>query len=447
MGYRHQAKIDSLNKIFNMIKIRPGVSGRITVVFPYNADHIAKIKAIKGHRWHPEEKQWSFPYSKWALTEILSAFAREEIDIDSSLKPLISNNQKGNLVNRKSCPKGLLPPESKETKGEEPDWQNTWADKRNNGLFEQARALIRLKHYSIRTERTYLGWIKRYILFHNNRPSKDMGNTEIEAFLSHLAVDLKVSASTQNQAFNALLFLYKEVLRKDLEDSIDAIRAKKPKRLPTVMTKDETMKVIGAMSGDYQLMAKLIYGSGLRLMECVRLRVKDIDFENNQLVVRDAKGMKDRVTVLPESLKPVLREHLDRVKLVHKKDLAKGYGQVYLPYALERKYPNANREWGWQYVFPAKGLSEDPRTGEVRRHHIHENSLQKAVKNAVRLVGITKPVNVHTFRHSFATHLLEANYDIRTVQELLGHSEVSTTMIYTHVLNKPGISIKSPLDS
>jgi integron integrase len=273
-----------------------------------------------------------------------------------------------------------------------------------------------------------------------------MANPEIEAFLSHLAVDLKVSASTQNQAFNALLFLYKEVLKKELGDSIDSIRAKKPKRLPTVMTKDETMKVIGAIPADHQLMVKIIYGGGLRLMECLRLRVKDIDFENNQILVRDAKGMKDRVTVLPDTLKPLLKEHLKRVKVMHQNDVVKGYGRVYLPYALERKYPNASLEWGWQYVFPAKSLSKDPRTGEVRRHHIHENSLQKAVKTAVRLVGITKPVNVHTFRHSFATHLLEANYDIRTVQELLGHNDVSTTMIYTHVLNKPGVSVKSPLD-
>jgi len=277
-------------------------------------------------------------------------------------------------------------------------------------------------------------------------PPKEMATPEIEAFLSHLAVDLRVSASTQNQAFNALSFLYKEVLKKELDDSIDAIRAKKPKRLPTVMTKEEAMKVIGAIPADHQLMVKLIYGGGLRLMECLRLRVKDIDFENNQLVVRDAKGMKDRVTVLPDSLKASLRDHLERVKLVHQNDVARGYGRVYLPYALERKYPNASLEWGWQYVFPAKSLSEDPRTGEVRRHHVHENSVQKAVQTAVRLVGLTKPVNVHSFRHSFATHLLEANYDIRTVQELLGHNDVSTTMIYTHVLNKPGVSVKSPLD-
>ena len=289
--------------------------------------------------------------------------------------------------------------------------------------------------------------MKRYILFHNKRHPNDMGRAEIETFLSHLAVNLKVSASTQNQAFNALLFLYREVLKKALDESIHAIRAKRPIRLPTVMTKEETMKVIGALSGDFQMMVKLIYGSGLRLMECLRLRVKDIDFDNNQVLIRDAKGMKDRVTVLPENLKSLLREHLKRVKMQHDHYVTKGFGCVYLPYALARKYPNASKEWGWQYVFPAKGVSKDPRTSEMRRHHVHENSLQKAVKTAVHLAGMTKQVSVHTFRHSFATHLLEAGHDIRTVQELLGHKDVSTTMIYTHVLHRPGISVRSPLDT
>jgi integron integrase len=409
-----------------MIKISSDIPGRIKVVFSYNPEYVTKIKMVKAHRWHPEEKYWSFPYSKPVLKEILSTFAGENVDIDPSLRTWLSQNQREKSTDHRPLRKEPLPT--------------------HNPLIDRVRDLIRLKHYSIRTEKSYLSWIIRYIDFHNNRDPKEMANPEIEAFLSHLAVDLKVSASTQNQAFNALLFLYKEVLKKELADSIDAIRAKKPKRLPTVMTKDETMKVISAIPADHQLMVKLIYGGGLRLMECLRLRVKDIDFENNQILIRDAKGMKDRITMLPDSLKPSLREHLERVKLLHQNDLARGYGRVYLPYALERKYPNASLEWGWQYVFPAKGLSKDPRTGEVRRHHIHENSLQKAVKTAVRLVGITKPVSVHSFRHSFATHLLEANYDIRTVQELLGHNDVSTTMIYTHVLNKPGISVKSPLD-
>jgi integron integrase len=416
-----------------MIKISSDPPARIKVAFPYNAEYIARIKTVKAHRWHPEGKYWSFPNSGLILKEILSAFAGEELDIDPSLQILTSQNQTERTTYRPL------------QKGPSPILRQGIA--RDDGpLVKRVRDLIQLKHYSIRTEKSYLSWILRYIDFHNKRDPKEMAAPEIEAFLSHLAVNLKVSASTQNQAFNALLFLYREVLKKELDDSIDAIRAKKPKRLPTVMTKEEAKKVIGAIAGEHQLMVKLIYGGGLRLMECLRLRVKDVDFGNNQLVVRDAKGMKDRVTVLPDSLKPSLIEHLERVKMVHQNDVAKGYGRVYLPYALERKYPNASLEWGWQYVFPAKGLSKDPRTGEVRRHHIHENSLQKAVQTAVRLVGLTKPVNVHSFRHSFATHLLEANYDIRTVQELLGHNDVSTTMIYTHVLNKPGISVKSPID-
>jgi integron integrase len=313
-------------------------------------------------------------------------------------------------------------------------------------LLDLVREQIRLRHYSIRTEQAYVSWIKRYILFHDKKHPKDMDKAEIEAFLTYLAKDLNVSSSTQNQAFNALLFLYNQVLHKSLDDKINAIRAKKPRRLPTVMTNEEAMKVVKGLSGSNKLMAKLLYGSGLRLMECLRLRVKDIDFGMNQIMVRDGKGKIDRVTLLPESAKLKLIEHLERVKTVHENDLSQGYGKVYLPYALSRKYPNTNRDWGWQYVFPSKSLSKDPRTGEIRRHHIHENSLQKAVKKAVRLARIIKPVSCHTFRHSFATHLLEDGYDIRTVQELLGHKDVSTTMIYTHVLKKGGKAVRSPID-
>ena len=313
-------------------------------------------------------------------------------------------------------------------------------------LLDQVREQIRLRHYSIRTEQAYVSWIKRYILFHDKKHPKDMDKAEIEAFLTYLAKDLNVSSSTQNQAFNALLFLYNQVLHKSLDDKINAIRAKKPRRLPTVMTNEEAMKVVKGLAGSNKLMAQLLYGSGLRLMECLRLRVKDIDFGMNQIMVRDGKGKIDRVTLLPESAKFKLIEYLERVKTVHENDLSQGYGKVYLPYALSRKYPNTNRDWGWQYVFPSKSLSKDPRTGEIRRHHIHENSLQKAVKKAVRLARIIKPVSCHTFRHSFATHLLEDGYDIRTVQELLGHKDVSTTMTYTHVLKKGGKAVRSPID-
>lgn len=313
-------------------------------------------------------------------------------------------------------------------------------------LLDQVREKIRLRHYSIRTETAYVNWIKRFILFHNKKHPLSMGKEQVEAFLTHLAIKRRVASSTQNQAFNAILFLYRNVLDKDIEGNVDAVRAKRPKRLPTVMTKEEALAVIGALSGVYLLMVKLLYGSGLRLMECVRLRVKDIDFERNQIIVRDAKGMKDRITMLPESLKPALKEHMERVNKIHQKDIEGGGGRVYMPQALERKYPNASRQWIWQYVFPAKGLSRDPRSGETRRHHIHETALQKAVKEAVALAGIRKTVSCHTFRHSFATHLLENGYDIRTVQELLGHKDVNTTMIYTHVLNKGPGAVRSPLD-
>ena len=314
-------------------------------------------------------------------------------------------------------------------------------------LLNRVREAIRRKHYSIRTEEAYVSWIKRYILFHNKRHPLEMGRAEIEAFLTHLAVEKRVSASTQNQALCAILFLYREVLGKKLDFPIEAVRAKRPRRLPTILTKEEALRVIGYMSGTSKLMAQLLYGAGLRLMECIRLRVKDLDFTQHLIVVRDGKGHKDRVTMLPDTVIVPLQQHLRRVKRIHEEDLAKGYGSVYLPYALERKYPNANREWIWQYVFPSKRLSKDPRTGIIRRHHINPSTLQKAVKEAARLARINKPVTCHTFRHSFATHLLENGYDIRTVQELLGHKDVKTTMIYTHVLNRGGLAVRSPLDA
>jgi integron integrase len=273
-----------------------------------------------------------------------------------------------------------------------------------------------------------------------------MGIAEIETFLTHLAVQENVAAATQNQAFSALLFLYREVLRRELDGPINALRAKKSRRLPLVLTPTEAHRILAALSGSYQLMAQLLYGSGLRLIECLRLRIKDIDFDQHQIIVRSGKGDKDRVTILPATLIPALQRHLQHVQRLHRADLAAGYGDVYLPYALARKYPDAARQWGWQYLFPAPTLSTDPRTGLTRRHHADPSGLQKAVKRAVRAAGLTKPVSCHTFRHSFATHLLQNGYDIRTVQELLGHSDVSTTMIYTHVLNRGGLAVRSPLD-
>jgi integron integrase len=314
-------------------------------------------------------------------------------------------------------------------------------------LLDQVRDVIRKKHYSIRTEQAYVDWAKRYILFHKRHHPKDMGEKEIAQFISHLATDRRVASSTQNQALNAIVFLYKHVLNIELGDFGHMERAKKPEKLPTVMARKEVNQVLSSMSGVNQLMAKLLYGCGLRLMECVRLRVKDIDFEQNHIIVRDGKGMKDRSTMLPEQLKPLLQERLEGVRIMHKQDLKNRLGDAYLPFALERKYPNAAKEWGWQYVFPSERISKDPRSGKMRRHHVSESTLQRAVQKAARKAELTKHVTPHTFRHSFATHLLEGGYDIRTVQELLGHKDVSTTMIYTHVINKGGMGVQSPLDT
>jgi integron integrase len=313
-------------------------------------------------------------------------------------------------------------------------------------LLDQVSDAIRLKHYSYRTEQTYIDWIKRYILFHNKRHPKDMGFQEIQTYLSHLASEKKVAASTQNQALSAILFLYRHVLNQEIEFPTDIVRAEKSKTLPTVLTHHEALAVINKMQAVPQLMTKLLYGSGLRLMECLRLRLKDIDFGNHQILVRDGKGEDDRVTILPDSLIPDLDLHLQTVALIHQKDLKQGYGEVHLPYALAHKYPNAAKEIIWQYVFPALSRSIDPVSKKTMRHHADPSVLQKAIRTAAKLAKIDKPVSPHTFRHSFATHLLQNGYDIRTVQELLGHKDVKTTMIYTHVLNRGGLAVKSPLD-
>lgn len=314
-------------------------------------------------------------------------------------------------------------------------------------LLDQVRGKMRLKHYSLRTEESYLGWIRRFIRFHGKRHPTEMGAAEVEDFLSHLATVGNVAPSTQNQALAAILFLYREVLNDELPWLDKVTRAKKPSRLPVVLTTQEVHAVLTGMQGTWRLMAELLYGSGLRLMECVRLRVKDIEFARKELLVRDGKGAKDRVTVLPQSLLEPLRIRLRKVRALHEEDLAQGRGEVYLPYALARKYPGAGREWVWQYVFPSAKLSVDARDGRTRRHHLDEKGLQRAVKQAVRNADVAKPATPHTLRHSFATHLLQIGYDIRTVQELLGHKDVSTTMIYTHVLNRGGRGVVSPLDT
>jgi integron integrase len=313
-------------------------------------------------------------------------------------------------------------------------------------LLDQVRESIRLRHYSLRTEESYVGWIRQFIVFHHMRHPTEMGQAEISQFLTHLAVKRRVTASTQNQALSALVFLYRHVLKKDLGDINPWEQAKRPQRLPLVFSRGEVRAVLSQLEGTEWLMASLLYGAGLRLMECLRLRVKDLDFEYRQIVVRDGKGQKDRVTPFPAALIEPLRQHLSKVKVLHEQDLKEGFGEVWLPDALCRKYPNAAKEWGWQYVFPSRKRSVDPRSVAVRRHHLDENTLQRAVSGAIRAAQLTKPGSCHTFRHSFATHLLEAGYDIRTVQELLGHQDVRTTMIYTHVMNKGGKGVLSPLD-
>jgi integron integrase len=314
-------------------------------------------------------------------------------------------------------------------------------------LLDQYSEFLRNRHYSLRTEKTYIGWVRQYILFHHKRHPREMGVKEINDFITFLVNQKRVSASTQNQAISAILFLYRNVLNIELDEKVlTSIRPTKPKRVPTVLSRQEARQVIAKMDGVYRLMVQIMYGSGLRLMEVMRLRVKDLDFANRQIIVRDGKGENDRITMFPNILLQPLRIHLQQVKSQHELDLSRGYGTVYLPHALERKYPNASREFAWQYVFPAPELSIDPLSGTVQRHHLNESGLQKAVKQAAKHAQIAKPVSSHTFRHSFATHLLENGYDIRTVQELLGHKDVKTTMIYTHVLNRGGLAVKSPLD-
>ena len=326
-------------------------------------------------------------------------------------------------------------------------------------LMDQLHEALRSRHYSRRTEETYCHWIRRFIFFHHVRHPSGMGEVEINTFLTHLAIQEHVSASTQNQALSALLFLYRQVLEADFPWLDEVIRARKPQRVPVVMTRQEVQAVLSQLSGDKWLMTSLMYGAGLRLMECLRLaagalrhvrlrlRVQELDFQRNEITIRHGKGAKDRRTMLPESLKQPLQDHLRAVKRIHEKDLADGWGRVLMPDALDRKYPNAPKDWRWQWVFPQENRWKNARTGEQGRHHVHETIVQRAMKEAVRQANIVKHVGCHTFRHSFATHLLEAGYDIRTIQELLGHKDVRTTMVYTHVLSKGGHGVKSPLDA
>jgi integron integrase len=313
-------------------------------------------------------------------------------------------------------------------------------------LITQVKEMIRLKHYSIHTEKAYVDWIVRFVKFHKMKHPQEMGEKEVETFLTHLAIDLDVASSTQNQALNALVFLYSKVLKKPLSGKMEITWVKRSKKLPVVLTVKETKELIAALDGITKLMAQILYGSGLRLMECLRLRVQDLDFEMNQIMVRSGKGNKDRITMMPAKIKDELKLQIEKVKIQHQQDLNQGFGAAYLPHALANKYQNAKKEFAWQYIFPAPKLSIDPRSGAKGRHHYSESNLQRDIKAAAQKLHFTKHVTPHTLRHSFATHLLINGYDIRTVQELLGHNDVKTTMIYTHVLSKGGQGVLSPLD-
>ncbi len=319
-------------------------------------------------------------------------------------------------------------------------------------LLDQMREVLRVKHYSLRTEEAYVQWARRFLKFHRDQAGawkhpRELGAMEVVAFLNHLANAEHVAAATQNQALNAISFLYVQVLGLELGDLGEFLRASKPRRVPVVLSQEEVGRLLASLEGTWRLMAQLLYGTGLRLMEGLRLRVKDVDFDRGQIVVHDGKGFKDRVTVLPDKLKLELQRHLERVRLLHERDLANGLGAVALPGALARKYPNAEKEWVWQWVWPGATISIDPADGQRKRHHLNDTSVQRMMQEAVRLAGLAKPATCHTLRHSFATHLLENKYDIRTVQELLGHKDLATTQIYTHVMSKPGLGIRSPLDA
>ncbi len=313
-------------------------------------------------------------------------------------------------------------------------------------LLDQVRQAIRTKHYSYRTEQTYVDWITRFIIFHGKRHPREMGADEVQAYISYLANERGVAASTQNQALSAIMFLYKYVLKQEMIIPSDVVRPTRPKHLPTVLSHQEALLILGKMTGVPGLISKLLYGSGLRVSECLHLRVKDVDFDNHQIIVRDGKGEHDRATILPDSVVPDLKSQIEISRLIHQKDMKEGFGEVSLPYALARKYPNASKEFAWQYIFPSMNRSVDPISKRIKRHHLDVTVVQKAVRQASHAAGLDKPVSPHTFRHSFATHLLQSGYDIRTVQELLGHKDVKTTMIYTHVLQRGGLAVKSPLD-
>lgn len=389
------------------IRVSPGTPGRLVVRFPYSPEAVIRIKSIWGRHWHVEEKFWTVPDKPGMLDRLKEVFAPDSVETESP----------------RTLPPSVAP------------------------LLTKLRDAIRTKHYSPRTEVAYSAWVTRFLTETAATAVESLGPGEVGNFLTRLATIENVSASTQNQALNALVFFFREVLGRELGMVEGAARAKRPTRLPVVLTPDEVSGILGHMADAPRLMASLMYGTGLRLMECCSLRVKDVDFGQNEIVVRGGKGDKDRRTMLPAALVSPLEAHLEKVRRLHEEDLKRGLGSVALPGALARKYPAAPKEWGWQWVFPATCHYVDRETGEHRRHHLHETVLQRAFKEARIRAGVLKPAGCHTLRHSFATHLLQAGYDIRTLQELLGHQNVNTTTVYTHVLNRGGRGVQSPLDA
>ncbi|MFA6143105.1 MAG: integron integrase [Candidatus Omnitrophota bacterium] len=436
------------------ISITFSKNGALCVRVPYDPILIAAMKSIADHAWDPEKKIWLFPntqtHADLLLNTLYNSGLFSPLKIDSLTKLSPENLFADPEANAAQTPRLSNPSAAAKAKvldkGEfvEP-YRQAPPDTQSLFLQRYLEALS-ARHYSNRTKESYKKWLRRFLDIHRGRSAKTLGGPEINAFLSHLAVEENVSASTQNQALAALLFFFRNVMNMPIGDVGEVIRAKKPKRLPVVMSRQEVRAVLAELKGDKWLAASLMYGTGLRLMECLELRVQDIDFTRNEILVHNGKGAKDRMTMLPETLGKPLCEHLERVKKIHEKDIAEGWGRVPIPGALEKKYPNASADWAWQWVFPQDRRWKDAVTSTEGRYHMDPSILQSAVHEAILKAGIAKSASCHTFRHSFATHLLESGYDIRTVQELLGHSDVKTTMIYTHVLNRGPNGVRSPAD-
>ncbi|MCE1197048.1 integron integrase [bacterium] len=410
----------------------------------YDKGIVAAFKRIPWHRWDPDRKLWLFPKTKVSLDLMRTALGDSEQHIFSQIDALMPTKDKSPASIQ--APVKLGPADFFEDDSQPLEPYKPAAPDQSSPFMRRYLTALSARHYSDRTKESYSKWLSRFIAANKGKNPATMGGADINAFLSHLATCENVSASTQNQALAALLFFFRNIMNNPVGDVGEVIRAKKPKRLPVVMSRQEVRAVLSALSNDKWLIASLMYGTGLRLMECLELRVQDIDFSQNEIVVRNGKGGKDRRTMLPGTLKTSLQEHLITVKAIHNKDLAEGFGRVPVPEALGKKYPNAASEWAWQWIFPQERRWKDPRTGNQGRHHMDPSILQTAVHEAVLKSGIAKRASCHTFRHSFATHLLENGYDIRTVQELLGHSDVKTTMIYTHVLNRGPNGVRSPAD-